>query len=398
MFSAKGFATHQWHNASCFIRSLRHDTEIEETLDLIRNAHMHQLNVALTGELESHLRQFLLRLPENVGLTQLVAISAFIVHPVAGDGDEQTATEDMTFTIMIRRDYRSWGSDAKSTSLQCDRNIGAPLLVPLLIRHVARRYTGVHYLDVTNDVYHDTDAFGGVTLQDILKPFADAGHWKTTLKEIVVKHFDLSLDNDNVEFQTYPESLESVHIAFPSTNSKRDMHSTLFKMMLHSHCLKAADGCGHCGVLSPLAVQCLCELMLKTTKSCDTSRASRHEWDFYHCIAPWFPLYPYVIAKNRDAIQKELSRGCITGSGMELSYPQRFGKTYAEETVAMVYHFAVLSRFRALIEDDENGRLLIPLFLSRLQLNRRGDPHATTDVRHLLFAIFRDFPFIFGSR
>jgi hypothetical protein len=387
-----------WDETLCFAKSFLYDKEREDTIDFIRNACIQQLNVKLGDEAESHLRWFLLRLPPsaNVGPALRVTISARNrPNRDVPNGDEETSAGKIEFSIDVQP-FNAHGWGLLGSSLDFDRLIGSrvmALCLPFLIRYVARRYAGISKLEIQND--YGEDAFVGISLQEILKPFA--AHWKVSLKEICVHNFDLSLDDDSIEFETYPESLEVVKIIFPMAASKNNMHSTLFKLMLHSRCLKETYGLGHCGVLSPLAVQCFCDLMLKTTKSCDRSRYEPWAWEHYHhTIAPWFPLYIYVSAANTDAMQKTLSAGCIhNDSGMAL--PHHWSRSNAEQTLAVVYHSSVLARFRVLLADHENGRHLIPLFLNRLQLNRVGGANAAADQRRLLFALLRESPAVVNS-
>jgi hypothetical protein len=384
-----------WDETLCFAKSFLYDKYREDTIDFIRNACIQQLNVKLGGEAESHLRRFLLRLPPaNVGPAPMVRIRARNrPNRDIPNSDEDTSAGKIDFSINVQPfNANGWGwLDSEPITLEFDRLVGSRLMalcLPFFIRYVARRYTGIYKLEIQNE--YGEDAFVGISLQDILKPFA--GHWKVSLKEISVHNFDLSLDDDIIDFETYTESLEVVWISFFTAASKNNMHSTLFKLMLHSRCLKEADGFGHCGVLSPLAVQCFCDLMLKTTKFCDRSRYEPRAWNnYHHTIAPWFPLYIHVSAVNTDAMQKTLSAGCIhNDSGMAL--PRHWSSSNAEQTLAVVYHFSVLARFRVLLADHENGRHLIPHFLNRLQLNRVGGSSAAADRRRLLFALLRESP------
>jgi hypothetical protein len=348
IFSVFSLVRRSWAETMWFAESFRYDKEREETIDFIRNACIQQLNGELGDKAESHLRRFLLRLPANVGPAPMVRISTSIrpSRNVSG-GEEETSAGKIVFSIDVAPfKANGWGwHNSEPVKLLFDR-VGAPFMalsVPFLIRYAARRYTGISKLEIEN--HYGEDAFVGISLQDTLKPFADAGHWKASLKEITVDNFDLSLDDDSIEFETYPESLEVVKIMFPMAASKRNMHSTLFKMMARSRCLKEADAFGHCGVLSPLAVQCFCDLMLKTTKFCDGSRYEPRIWsNFHHTIVPWFQLYLYVSTRNTDAMQKTLSAGCIhDDSGMAL--PHGWSSSNADQVLAVVYHFSVLARF-----------------------------------------------------
>jgi hypothetical protein len=211
-----------WDETLCFARSFLYDKEREDTIDFIRNACIHQLNVKLGDEAESHLRWFLLRLPPspNVGPALRVTISARNrPNRDVPNGDEETSAGKIEFSIDVQPfNANGWGW--LGSSLDFDRLIGSRVMavcLPSLIRYVARRYAGIYKLEIRND--YGEDAFMGVSLQDILKPFA--GHWKVSLKEIFVHNFDLFLDDDGIEFETYPESLEVVKIIFSTAASKK---------------------------------------------------------------------------------------------------------------------------------------------------------------------------------
>jgi hypothetical protein len=204
-----------WDETICFAKSFLYDKEREDTIDFIRNVCIQQLNVKLGDEAEYHLRWFLLRLPPsaNVGPAPRVTISAYNrPYPDVPNGDEDTSAGKIEVSIDVQPFNATNGWGWLGLGLDFDRLVGSrgmALCLPFLIRYVARRYAGIYKLEINND--YGEDAFVGISLQDILKPFA--GHWKVSLKEICVRNFNLSFDDDSIEFETSEESVLHASLA-----------------------------------------------------------------------------------------------------------------------------------------------------------------------------------------
>lgn len=112
-----------------------------------------------------------------------------------------------TFTVRV---YRA-GSFARTPiriAYECNSSCIMNRLNIIFIGYIAKRYTNIEKL-----VLEDNKSSSGLQLQQLLKPFADAGHWKTSLKWLFVRYFNVSEGDESQVLKSYPENLETMIIS-----------------------------------------------------------------------------------------------------------------------------------------------------------------------------------------
>ena len=400
-----------WKKATVAARkSFLGNEEIDATIDGIRRKVQQELGDGSFNDGQaSIIREFLLWLPLPAPC-QSLAIQVW----------RKEGRAHLAITIYGVRSARR-ASCIKKIDKTAEINSGSPeglaiMLTPIL-KFLAMRYKDVVTMTIENKSGPTTlsanEDFGvscldNISLQTMLRPFAEAGYWTTSLKRLDLLNFDLWLDDDSTDLRTYPEHLEVVNHRFRD-GYKINAKSNLFQIMEKSNRLTLPDTYGHFGKISYRAVKCYCEMFLKHTPFrkdfCPPKYMSVEE---YQRKTFWGEFNRHVMAHNHKEVIATLKSGAVFDGGVERLFNlERREAHFGARILAVVYHYSALRRFRTHLptyydENDQDsscvmmkkkGHLLIPMFLATLQTTHVGE----TDHReriyacNLLFAIVREY-------
>lgn len=402
-----------WRNATAFGRSLLPDKEMDATVREIVREIRRKLGAPGTPADANVYRKFLLFLPPPAP-SQGVVIRARYATSKEGETPVQFPVQlSISISKAARRGGRyrvPFAGDFEDTEIRLLSPSVLAAVLPEILRFIAMRYKDIVVLEIGNSSsLQEFDCFGEISLKNLLRPFAEAGHWKTSLKSLVIRDENLWLDDDATDLPSYPEMVEVVINDFRH-DGKNDAKSTLFQIMAKSNCLTRPDAFGHCGKLTPRAVHWYCEMLLKHTPFRQDYSRGPHT----HHIVLWGEFHLYVSAQNQAEVEATLKTGEFFDSGVDRLFSDDGRDAREMRTLAMAYHYSALRRFRSLArrvrDDDGDGdvhnestfkkkHLLVPMFLAGLQTNHIGGSTRNERAfeRNLLFSILREHPVEFAD-
>ena len=157
------------------------DTELDATVDAI--GHKLTTNgVVFDDNQAKAFRQFLLRFPPPASAQSLLVIAA-------SEGTVEGCTR-IKLSIRFCNDSKfchSFRNDGVTSDIFLRSPEILTMLLAVILNFIALRYTDISALNIGNVPFSSYDCFSKLRSKTLLHPFAEAGHWKTSLKTLYIE-------------------------------------------------------------------------------------------------------------------------------------------------------------------------------------------------------------------